>query len=387
MKITTLLIYMAVDNNLDKAAMKDLESIRKASFYSSIDIVVQLDRDTLPNVREGFRYHFKNGVESVKRLSKFNSGDPQLLQDFIEESMEAYPSEKVIVIVWSHGSGIDDKNPYATFVGLNKKKSKVKRTKLFESKKRPHELELIGIAYDDTSKDFLDNLELKKALSVTKHIDIIGFDACLMGMFEIAYQLKNQATIMVSSQYLEPVSGWDYPKILKELELEESPFIMGKQLVEFYATSDEHSSYDITQSAFNLEVIDDVARDLDIFARVLFENIKDKKELKYKFLSSQLFSRSDYVDLIDFLENIEHNLKIDALEPYIKKLLNSLDSLILANYARGYRMRGANGVSIYFPSEKSPNKETFKMYEKLDFSQEYPNWIELIRWYHKKEPK
>jgi len=56
---------------------------------------------------------------------------------------------------------------------------------------------------------------------------------------------------------------------------------------------------------------------------------------------TQLFGRSDYVDLIDFLENIEHSLKIDVLEAYIKKLLNS-----------------------------------------LDFSKDYPNWIALIKWYY-----
>jgi len=97
---------------------------------------------------------------------------------------------------------------------------------------------------------------------------------------------------------------------------------------------------------------------------------------------TQLFGRSDYVDLIDFLKNIEHSLKIYALEPYIKKLLNLLDNLILANYTKGHIMRGANGVAIYFPSEKSPNKETFEMYEKLDFSKDYPNWIALIKWYY-----
>ena len=49
----------------------------------------------------------------------------------------------------------------------------------------------------------------------------------------------------------------------------------------------------------------------------------------------------------------------------------------------GYSMRDANGVSIYFPSQKRPFKETFEMYEKLDFSKNYPHWIALIKWYYK----
>lgn len=377
----TLLIYMAADNNLDKAAMKDLESIRKASKGSSINIVVQLDRNTLPNVREGFRYHFKNGEESVERLEEFNSGDSGILKKFIEDASATYSSEKLIVIVWSHGSGIDDKNPYKMWE--KEKTPTITRKKLFESIKSPNELNMIGIAYDDTSKDFIDNIELQKALDVSSNIDIIGFDACLMGMFEIAYQLRKQATVMVASQYLEPASGWDYAQIIKELDIAKSSEDIGKQLVNFYGSSDEHGSSDVTQSALSMKMVDTVAEDLDNFAKVLLENIESKEKLKYTILSSQLFDRSDYIDLVDFVKNIQSSLKIELLEPYVDKLLNSLELLILSNYKKGYRMRGANGVSIYFPSVGRLEKETFEMYEKMDFSRDYGNWIELIKWYWK----
>ena len=55
-----------------------------------------------------------------------------------------------------------------------------------------------AIAFDDTSKDFLDNVELKKVLAEVKRqtgreLDVLGFDACLMSMVEIAYQLRGTA--------------------------------------------------------------------------------------------------------------------------------------------------------------------------------------------------
>ena len=61
-----------------------------------------------------------------------------------------------------------------------------------------------AIAFDDTSKDFLDNIETKKVLAaVTKDlgrpIDILGMDACLMSMAEVAYQIRDSVLVTVFS--------------------------------------------------------------------------------------------------------------------------------------------------------------------------------------------
>jgi len=54
---------------------------------------------------------------------------------------------------------------------------------------------IVRFAYDDTARDFLDNLELKRVLAEVKRqtgrvLDVLGFDACLMNMVEAAYQLE-----------------------------------------------------------------------------------------------------------------------------------------------------------------------------------------------------
>ena len=94
-----------------------------------------------------------------------------------------------------------------------------------------------------------------------------------------------------------------------------------------------------------------------------------------------MFGQSDYIDLVDFIKKVKSRLKLEALEPYADKLLLSLEQMIIANHTLGHCMRDANGVSIYFPSQKRPFKETFEMYEKLDFSIDYPYWLRLIKWY------
>jgi len=359
---------MAADNNLDSSAMKDLESIKKSSFYSDMDIVVQLDRWEFVDTKESLRYHIKGGEEKIiKRLGEVNSGDPAVLKSFIEESAKAYSSDKLIVVVWSHGSGVDDRDVYSYV-------SNVERERFFVKEKK---IEEIGVSYDDEAKDFLDNIELKKALDTDVKIDVLGFDACLMGMFEIAYQLKNQARVMVASQYLSPPTGWPYEKILEETKSEDTPEEIAKKIVDFYADSYDGQQVSVTQSAYDSEIIDDVAQYLDTFAKVLKMNLSDKKDLERILSRTGTFSRNDYIDLTHFVKLVKEEFTFDAIEP----LLVSLEKMILSSRALGNGVQDVYGVSIYFPSS-NPFKETFEMYEKLDFSYDYPNWIGLLHWYH-----
>jgi Ca2+-binding RTX toxin-like protein len=49
-----------------------------------------------------------------------------------------------------------------------------------------------------------------QALNSIVHLDLLGFDACLMGMAEVATQFVSYADVMVSSEQLIPGTGYDY---------------------------------------------------------------------------------------------------------------------------------------------------------------------------------
>src|SRR5205823_6865956 len=79
-----------------------------------------------------------------------------------------------------------------------------------------------AIAFDDDAKDFLDNQELKRVLGEARKflggkIAVIGMDACLMSMVEVAYQIRGAASVMVGSEQTEPGEGWPYDSILRAL--------------------------------------------------------------------------------------------------------------------------------------------------------------------------
>ncbi|CAA6825446.1 MAG: Unknown protein [uncultured Sulfurovum sp.] len=201
------------------------------------------------------------------------------------------------------------------------------------------------------------------------------------------YQLKEQTSVMVASQHLEPASGWDYQRILHELDTSATASSMGKQFIAFHDEHHTNERRDVTQSALSTMLIDDVTKELDMFAKVLREELKkgeveeNRKALGYTLSNSQFFNRKDYVDLVDFVKKVKSRLDLEALEVHADKLLASLEKVILANHTIGYFMDDANGVSIYFPNQSRPFKDTFEMYEKLDFAEACPNWVKLIKWY------
>ena len=41
-------------------------------------------------------------------------------------------------------------------------------------------------------------------------IDILGLDACYMAMGEVTYQVRNEASIVIGSEGLDPAFGWPF---------------------------------------------------------------------------------------------------------------------------------------------------------------------------------
>jgi len=73
---------------------------------------------------------------------------------------------------------------------------------------------------------------------------------------------------------------------------------------------------------------------------------------------------------------------MNKLSILVIRLLAYLDLFVIANKTIGSNMENVYGVSIYFPHKKAPIEETFDGYELLDFSKDYPAWINLIRWFY-----
>src|SRR5262249_55941440 len=132
------------------------------------------------------------------------------------------PAQATALILLNHGSGFYVP-PEMNHHGRSVSEIRRRRRVLFHTTREQlvaHQTR--GIAYDETAGDCLDNLELKRVMArahelLGRPVDLVGMDACLMTMLEVAYHLREHAKILVGSEALEPGPGWPHDAILGEL--------------------------------------------------------------------------------------------------------------------------------------------------------------------------
>jgi len=411
----TVMVYLAGDNNLDGAGVVDLKEMKQVGSTAHINIVAQFDRQGA-GLRTK-RYFIKKGgsleQDVVGDLGETNTGDPQVLQDFITWGAAKYPAEHYLVVVWNHGAGWDDTNIYRV---VNRTlKLDVMRKNAVAARARggafgtvaSHQIRAISdrrfrralfgttvaravrtraIAFDDNAKDFLDNLEMKRLLASAKKtlkqkIDVLGMDACLMSMVEVGYQMRDSVSYTVGSEQVEPGDGWPYHTILAELAKKPtmSPSDLSKVIVKKYLAS-YSPAVPVTQSAFDLTRSNAVATAIDQFAQVLMSNLSDPVA-RAAMLSArnqvQSYEVPDYIDLVDFAKLLHAQTTVPAIKTACQNVIDvaKVGQFVVASGYKGSSMAGSNGVSIYFPTRKiSP------LYAKLDFVQQ-TTWDEFLRAY------
>ena len=347
----TVMIYLDADNNLESAGIDDINEMEIVGSSDDVNIVVQVDRipySVLATNNQGYADDVSNGDWTNTRryyitqdfdsyiinsqliggdLGELNMGDPQTLVDFASWATINYPAKKYLLVIWNHGGGF-----------------------------RSLEYTTKDIAWDDTSGgDKITMPELEYALSdintqIGKKIDIVGMDACLMAMTEVAYQIKDYADILVASEENEPADGWPYDTILGELA--GNPFISSEQLavdiVDEYIYSYPYGN--VTQSAIDLSYMDTLAGQLSNLAlAIMSDSSTTKSKYVLASVSSQYYGDWDFIDLYDFCNQLltySNSLDVKNIALNIQQTLNY--SVIKSGYSGG-SVSGSKGLSIYFP--------------------------------------
>jgi len=360
----TVMVYLDADNNLESAGINDINEMEMVGSSSKVNIVVQADRipgydNSNDNWTTTRRYYIMQDNDPFLINSEFNDlgelnmGDPQTLVDFASWAVTEYPAEKYLLVIWNHGGGF--------------------RSPAYSK----------GIAQDDTSgKDIITMSDLEYALSaisvqVGKNIDIVGMDACLMAMTEVAYQIKDCAGILVTSEENEPGDGWPYDTILSQLVVNPnaSPEQLATDIVDKYIYF--YSFDEVTQSAINLSYMDILASQLSSMA----DSIRsDTLTSKNAYLNAAYFSQHysdyyhDFIDLYDFCNKLlaySNSMSVKNIASSIQQTL--LDAVIKSDY-NGGNLSDSRGLSIYFPLYKEYD---FENYNSTNFAQD-TKWDEML---------
>ena len=351
----TVMVYMSADDSssgsLEPHAINDLNEMELVGSDENIAIVVQVDRVPSHDVSNDnwtttrrylitydptYNPHNTKSDRTIRStllgdLGEVNMGSPETLINFVKWAKANYPAKHYVLVLWNHGRGVDDASPYRL------------RTQLL----RPR-----GVIYDDTNEDFLTIPELGYALNKVKPIDIVAFDACLMAMIEIAYEIRNSASLMCASQLSPPDEGYRYDLWLRELKSKPtmSPQELATSIVKKYVES-VGSYVEVAESAIKLSEVETLVETVNEFAKALIGVAsKFKNELaNARDKTSYAQDYPEFKDLYHYAENVRALVNEDSIKALASDVMERLKESVLENRTTG-SLNNFNGLSIYLPS-------------------------------------
>ena len=329
----TVMVYMDGDNDLEYAVWDDLGEMESIGSTDEVKIVIQLDsynnegtyRYCVTGVEQGTTYPYYSD-DIVETLSEQNMADPDVLADFVNWAITNYPAKHYLLVLWNHGGGW-----------------------------RVGNIPTKGIIWDDTDADFMTMTELVQGLGgVKEHIDILGLDACLMQMAEVAWEigtgLNNPPAYLVASQESEWNDGWPYDEIFSHLIA--NPAMKEANLCEVIV--DDYIDYcapNATLSAIHLssEIINDLLGVINAFANALI-NSSYPSEVNIARLSAQSYIynyKPQYKDLYDFAKLIYNS--VPDCQTEAQAIMDFINNIVIAEAHVGISEENSHGLSIYLP--------------------------------------
>ncbi len=405
----TFIVYMAADNDLRAFAGNNIKQMASIGSNNNLNIAVHLDMRLNVNQKITRRYYVeKNKLTQFNQndsLAAMDSGNPQTLISACDWAIKNFPAQHYALILWNHGTGVIDPkhykilNPAELFL-FNPK------TKMMELDRSIGFLEFLsfidtdlrGICWDNTTGNYLTNQKLEEALKEVctnslrgKKFDLIAFDACLMSMLEIASIIKKYALFMVGSQEVELGTGWNYSYVLQPLNQGPCEVAqLAQHIVGAYCRSYQNITNDFTQSAIDLNKVQQLENNVDIVSKLLLQAIqcqqnssvtnairasKNRKNCTH-------FDEPSYIDLNHFYSNLKE--RIQACQVTQRNIINDiqtqldigkkiLSQVVCANIA-GDNLKQAAGLSIYFPEQ-----QIHPSYPTTEFAQKN-QWSRLIHY-------
>lgn len=391
----TVLVYINAANNLQPDSLLNIAQMAKIGSDAQLNIVVQWKQATCfdcgsPSYLGTRRYkisqhnsidtqNIANGdTSSLDRdrlpdpVNFFNTttkqsdmGDWRVLKDFVGWGSANYPADHLMVIVWNHGAGWRP-----ALRSANKVKPSYR-----------------SFSQDNETSNEIETWEAPAALAGTAQpIDVLAFDASLMQMLEVAYELRNSARVMVGSEESPPGAGYPYDLWLGALKAGgQNPCIVGRDIinnfVDTYRTN--HPEFqNITQSIIDLSKMQNVAVALNNFAAQLRANVTtDRTLIQNARINAQHYAYYDNKDLYHYADTIRQFAQSSSLKQVASNLQSALTDV--TNGAVMMSRRGdtgqsnSNGMAIYIPS---PNN-VLNSYQNLALSQAgaAPQWFQFLQ--------
>lgn len=346
----TFMVYINAANNLEEFGPLNVNQMETVGSTSDVNIVVQWKQAICfdcgsPDWVSTRRYFITKDNDNshvnshlIQDLgSGVNMGDWRTLRTFVTWAQNSYPADHYALVVWNHGAGW--------------RPTRSVTNKLVRSFPR-------SVSIDDSTNSEIQIWELPQALNVTPQLDMLIFDASLMQMTEVAYEVRNsmkgpsgQAGILVGSEESPPGEGYPYDRFLADLAANPSMTAvqLGQQIaqrtIEAYG-----NDTDITQSVVDLTKMQNVADKLSAFGTKLESHLVDSHDaIITARQTAQNYKYPENKDLWDYAQIINANTGATDLKSAATDIQAAIQAAVL--FERHGTINGkSHGLAIYVPA-------------------------------------
>lgn len=413
------MVYMAGDNNLAVDMAYAMEQIKGVAGEGegSPNLFVYYDGNStaIPTLYCDFsdpkrpRYvrSFKvpNKLHDVPLRQNENAADFRSVLNFVDwcvnrveveqpdgEITYGRRAQKYALIFSGHSLGFQD-------IGLFRDETSGKTMKMNDlymtlgrlvgNKKELHEV-IEGIDLPD------DVRERDTTVLLGQPLDLLGFDACVMGMLEVGYQFSSVAKTMISSEGSVPSAGWTYAKILGSLACDHATYdkcTFAERFVrEFIKSQDSFTvgGVSVDMAAWDLSKLTEVTSAFDDLAVALLQCFSVPSSRIYRQMERvilqvhwkcQSYMYDQNVDLGDFCELLDRECSfvieelgggddievLEYLRTTCRRVLAELRNAVILSGFSGGAYQYSNGISVFFPWSREGYEVSRKNYEGLFF--------------------
>ena len=325
----TILIYVAADNNLEAAAIQDINEMESVALGANINVVVLVDRSGGYDTSNGNWTDTRQGLitpdqnlttisSNLTTLDELNTGSAATLTNFINSSVAANPANRYALVIWDHGGGVS------------------------------------GTAWDDSNgNDNLTLTEMRQAVAASSigGFDLIAFDACLQAMAEQMWELRGMADVVVASQELVPGDGFEYQLWLDAVRRNPalSAVDMGNAMVDAYRQR-YAGEPNTTLSSTRMSAVPALAAALDQFVLAAINagaGILTGLRGAISRTTAIHSASEGYRDLGDFMREVVIYVADTAVVAAANNVVAALGASVVASTGT---VANANGLSVYLPS-------------------------------------
>lgn len=314
---TTVIVYMAADNNLEEYAINNINQMEEAmtgddrnllvylTTSGELPRVLKISHDTSPEIRS----------EAVINYPAQNSSSPGVMTKVLEDIREAYPSASFGLILWSHASSW-----------------------------MPPGSSPSTLSFGEDGGEQMDIKDLKKALPGS--YDYIVFDACSMASVEVLYELRNKTNYILASPTETIASGMPYHQVLPHFfEGSQGLQKVAGKYVEYYKQQDG-----LFRSA-TISLID--TRQLAGLAAASKE-VLENANFTHPDYNRENVQRLDFetrpaTEGYDFLDFFQKNLPSASLQPLQQQLEETVLFKQHTDEFIGQPIETFSGLSCYIP--------------------------------------